>query len=98
MICDVSLLERRLAVKPPCVANLNTARALLEHGVVGEGAETLVDLRRCAQEPGCEDWNSCSSQIEETWRTSAEAVLPEARPRPSPAESVAGDSGDGSKP
>lgn len=69
-------------MKPPCVANLETARALLEHGVVGEGAETLVDLRRCAQEPGCDDWRNCSCRVEETWRAAAEAELPEARPRP----------------
>lgn len=69
-------------MKPPCVANLKTARALLEHGVVGEGAETLVDLRRCAQEPGCEDWRNCSCQVEETWRVAAEPALPEARPHP----------------
>jgi hypothetical protein len=73
-------------MKPPCVANLNTARALLEHGVVGEGAETLVDLRRCAQEPGCEDWRNCSCQIQETWRVAAGPELPEARPRPKRSE------------
>jgi hypothetical protein len=67
-------------MKPPCVANLDTARQLLEHGVVEEGAEALVDLRRCATEPGCEDWQNCSCQIDQTWRATAE--LPAARPRP----------------
>ena len=41
-------------MRSPCVATLNTARALLEHGILGEGARTLVDLRRCAADCGCD--------------------------------------------
>ncbi len=67
-------------MRAPCVANLDTAKELLEFGVVGEGARTLVDLRHCAQTPGCEDWRNCSSTVEQTWRAVAES-LPEARPR-----------------
>ena len=67
-------------MRAPCVANLDTAKELLEFGVVGEGARTLVDLRRCAHTPGCEDWRSCSWTVEETWRAATEP-LPEARPR-----------------
>lgn len=71
-------------MKAPCRANLKTARELLEHGIVDEGAKGLVDLRRCAQKPGCEDWQSCSSTVEDAWRTSGAAPLPDARPRPAP--------------
>jgi hypothetical protein len=67
-------------VRAPCVANLATAKELLEFGVIGEGAGTLLDLRRCARTPGCEDWRNCSCTVEETWRAAAEP-LPEARPR-----------------
>jgi hypothetical protein len=67
-------------MRAPCVANLDTAKDLLEFGVVGEGARTLVDLRRCAHTPGCEDWQNCSCTVDEAWRAAAEA-LPDARPR-----------------
>jgi hypothetical protein len=67
-------------VRAPCVANLDTAKELLEFGVVGEAAKALLDLRRCAQVPGCEDWRNCSSTIEETWRCPA-APLPEPKAR-----------------
>jgi hypothetical protein len=55
-------------MRTPCVADLDTAKELLEFGVLGEGARALVDLRRCAQMPGCEDWQNCSSTIEDAWR------------------------------
>jgi hypothetical protein len=67
-------------VRAPCVANLDTAKELLEFGVIGEAAETLVDLRRCAQTPGCADWRNCSCTVEETWQAAAEP-LPEAKAR-----------------
>jgi len=67
-------------VRAPCVANLDTAKELLEFGVTGEAAKTLVDLRHCAQTPGCEDWRNCTCTVEETWRAAAEP-LPEAKPR-----------------
>jgi hypothetical protein len=40
-------------VKKTCADDLDTARALLEHGMIGEGAKVLVGLRRCAA-----DWFS----------------------------------------
>jgi hypothetical protein len=67
-------------VRAPCVANLKTAKELLEFGVTGEAAKALVDLRRCAQTPGCEDWQNCSSTIDEAWLAAAEP-LPEAKAR-----------------
>lgn len=69
-------------MRAPCVANLDTAKELLEFGVVDEGAKTLVDLRHCAQTPGCEDWRNCSCTVEEVWRAAAEVTLPEPRRRP----------------
>jgi hypothetical protein len=73
-------------VRAPCVANLDTARELLEFGVVDEGARSLLELRRCAQTPGCEDWRNCSATLEDTWRAAAEVKLPEARERPDDAD------------
>jgi hypothetical protein len=64
------------------VAHLDIAKELLEFGVMSEGAQALVDLRRCAQTPGCEDWRNCSCTVEDTWRAAAEPTLPEAKPRP----------------
>ena len=68
-------------MRAPCVANLETAKELLEFGVVDEGAKALLDLRQCAQTPGCEDWRNCSGTVEDVWRAAAEPVLPEARAR-----------------
>jgi hypothetical protein len=67
-------------VRAPCVANLDTAKELLEFGVIGEAAKALVDLHRCAQAAGCEDWQNCSSTVDETWRGPAKP-LPEAKAR-----------------
>lgn len=69
-------------MKKPCAAHLDTAKELLEHGVVDEGAQALVDLRRCAGDCGCEDWQSCDAAIQDAWRDVAHKPLPEARPRP----------------
>jgi hypothetical protein len=66
-------------VRAPCVAILDPAKELLEFGVVNEAAQSLVDLRRCAQEPGCEDWRNCSCQIDGTWR---EGTHPTPAPNP----------------
>ena len=66
-------------MRAPCVAHLKTARKLLEFGVVGEAAEALVDLRRCAQTPGCEDWQDCDRTVGATW--CAGEPLPEAKAR-----------------
>jgi hypothetical protein len=66
-------------VRARCLGNLDTAKELLEFGIIGEGARTLIDLRRCAQTPGCEDWQNCSSTVQETWR--AAEPVPAGRPR-----------------
>jgi hypothetical protein len=65
-------------VRAPCLGNLDTAKELLEFGIIDEGARTLIDLRRCAQTPGCEDWQNCSSAIEGAWR--AAEPVPAGRP------------------
>jgi hypothetical protein len=69
-------------VKQPCVANLETARELVEHGIVGEGAKALVDLRRCAADCGCDDWRNCDHSVQGAWHEATHKPLPEARPRP----------------
>jgi hypothetical protein len=77
-------------VKKPCVANLDTARELVEHGIVGEGARALVDLRRCAADCGCDDWQNCDHTVQGAWHEATHQPsseprpkrLPEARPRP----------------
>jgi hypothetical protein len=69
-------------MKAPCRANLTTARKLLEFGVIDEGAKELLDLRRCAETPGCDDWQNCSSTVESAWRTAGDRPLPDAEPRP----------------
>lgn len=66
-------------MKKPCVSDLDTARELLEHGVIDEGAKTLVELRRCAADCGCEDWRNCDTTVGGTWREAAQKPLPEAR-------------------
>jgi hypothetical protein len=71
-------------VKKPCVANLDTARELVEHGIVGEGARTLVDLRRCAGDCGCDDWQNCDHTVQDVWHGATHQPLPEARPKPLP--------------
>jgi hypothetical protein len=69
-------------VKKPCVASLDTARELVEHGVVAEGAKVLTGLRRCAADCGCDDWQNCDSTIRHAWREATHKPLPEARPKP----------------
>jgi hypothetical protein len=71
-------------VKKPCVANLDTARELVEHGIVGEGARALVDLRRCAADCGCDDWQNCDHTVQGAWHEATHKPLPEARPKPLP--------------
>lgn len=77
-------------MRGPCVANLATARELLEFGVLGEAAGALVDLHRCAQAAGCEDWQNCSSTIDETWRGAA-GPSPEVKARADRARGPASD-------
>jgi hypothetical protein len=50
-----------------CVGALDTARELLEFGVLGEGAHELLALRRCASKCGCGDWQECRFRIDDTW-------------------------------
>jgi hypothetical protein len=69
-------------VKKPCAADLVTARELVEHGVVGEGAEVMVGLRRCAADCGCDDWQNCTDAVQGAWREATHNPLPEARPKP----------------
>jgi hypothetical protein len=69
-------------MKNPCIANLDAARRLVEHGVLGEGARLMVELRRCAADCGCDDWRNCDSAVQGTWHEAAHRPLPEARPRP----------------
>ena len=73
-------------MKKPCVANLDTAREMVEHGMVGEGARTLVDLRRCAADCGCDDWQNCDGTVQGAWREATHQPLPEARPKPTDRE------------
>jgi hypothetical protein len=69
-------------MKTPCAANLDAARDLVEHGIVGEGAKIMVDLRRCAADCGCDDWRQCDDTVQGAWHEAAPRPLPEARPRP----------------
>jgi hypothetical protein len=74
-------------MRSPCAANLVTARDLLEHGMVGEGARKLVDLRRCAQDCGCTEWQYCTHRVEGAWleaatpRPEKDSALPGSKPR-----------------
>jgi hypothetical protein len=83
-IVPAGLLFRRSVVKTPCVANLVAARELVEHGVVGEGAEVLVGMRRCAAGCGCEDWQNCDHQVQGAWHEATHGALPEGRAKPEP--------------
>ena len=76
------LVCRSAHVKTPCAANLDAARDLVEHGIVGEGAKVMVDLRRCAADCGCDDWQQCDGTVQGAWHEAAHRPLPEARPRP----------------
>jgi hypothetical protein len=44
--------------------------------------QALVDLRRCAADCGCEDWQTCDATVSGAWRAPASKPLPEARPKP----------------
>lgn len=50
-----------------CVGALDTARELLEFGILGEGAHELLGLRRCAGRCGCGDWQECRMRIDAAW-------------------------------
>ena len=55
----------------PCQDLMKTARDLLDHGVLPEGAETLSRLHDCGRKAGCGHWNSCIGQIESQWQAAA---------------------------
>jgi hypothetical protein len=61
---------------------LDTARDLVERGIVGENARAMVDLRRCAADCGCDDWQNCDHTVQGVWQEATQKPLPEARPRP----------------
>jgi hypothetical protein len=75
-------------VKKPCVANLDAARELVEHGIMGEGACALVDLRRCAADCGCDDWRNCDHTVQSVWQEATHKPLPEAWRRPAERDRV----------
>jgi hypothetical protein len=54
-------------VLTPCRSILGDAKDLLDYGVVDEGLETLVRLRRCAHGAVCREWQDCCGQIEAAW-------------------------------
>jgi hypothetical protein len=57
-------------MQPSCVDRMKTARELLEHGVLTEGAEQLLKLHGCGCRTGCEHWNRCINLVEGQWRIS----------------------------
>jgi hypothetical protein len=63
-----------------CAGALDTARELLEFGVLCEGARELVALRRCAVRCDCGDWEECRFRIEGAWAT-PERARPATRER-----------------
>jgi hypothetical protein len=69
-------------VKKPCVANLDIAREMVEHGMVGEGARALADLRRCAADWGCDDWQNCDHTVQGAWHEATHQTLLEPLPKP----------------
>lgn len=54
-----------------CANTLKTARDLLNHGVLSEGAEELVKLRACGRQAGCFHWHCCMRLVESEWRATA---------------------------
>ncbi|MGH1483641.1 MAG: hypothetical protein ACRBM6_33960 [Geminicoccales bacterium] len=57
----------------PCEDLMKTARDLLDHGVLKEGAETLVQLHDCGRRAGCNHWRQCIRLIEDQWQAAAAA-------------------------
>lgn len=55
----------------PCENLMKTARDLLDHGVLREGAEALVRLHDCGRRAGCNHWHRCIGLIENQWRAAA---------------------------
>lgn len=65
-------------MRSPCAAILDTARDLLDHGVLPEGSKDLADLHGCANTCGCDDWQDCREQTAEAWRGENPDALPKA--------------------
>lgn len=57
-------------MQPGCTEMMKTARELLEHGVLAEGAEKLSELHDCGRRVGCTHWNRCMLQVEGQWKPS----------------------------
>lgn len=57
-------------MKPLCEELTKTARDLLDHGVLLEGAEKLVQLRDCGRKAGCDHWHRCIGLTENQWQAS----------------------------
>ncbi|MGI9434225.1 MAG: hypothetical protein ACR2Q4_05260 [Geminicoccaceae bacterium] len=49
---------------------MNTARDLLDHGLLREGAQKLVRLHDCGRKAGCDQWHVCIGLIENQWQAS----------------------------
>jgi hypothetical protein len=56
-------------MQPLCTDKMKTARELLDFGVFGEGAESLVRLHDCARRAGCDRWHQCAGLIEGQWQS-----------------------------
>ena len=52
-----------------CADRMKTAGELLDHGVLGEGAEKLTKLHECGRNSGCDHWRHCISLVEREWRS-----------------------------
>lgn len=55
-------------MQPLCADVMKTARELLDHGILNEGAEKLLELRGCSCKAGCDDWHRCINLVENQWR------------------------------
>lgn len=77
-------------MRSPCAATLDTARDLLDHGVLPEGSKDLANLRDCANTCGCGDWQECRDQTDDAWRGTNPDALPKTEaPVPAPGTSKA---------
>jgi hypothetical protein len=63
-------------MRSPCAAMMQTARELLDYGVLPEGSKELAELRGCANTCGCEEWQDCREQTAGAWRQTNPEALP----------------------
>ncbi len=54
-----------------CQDVMKTARELIDHGVLAEGAEKLAELHGCGRKAGCDHWHRCIGLVEHQWQASA---------------------------